>query len=133
MARVLLFVPAALLLNAGCERARVRGLDADASAPALLDFGTVAVGQTATLSLAVTNTGAAQLAVEGAQVAAPFSSDAKAGPADPGAVFPLRVRFAPPAAGAFDEVLTLSLSSARTPSLSVRLKGTGFVPRLAGT
>src|SRR5207302_7184466 len=113
MSRVLLLASAALLLSAGCQRARVRGLDADAEAPPLLDFGPVAVGRTAALALPVTNTGAAPLSVQGAQLAAPFAAAGQAAPAEPGATLALRVTFAPTAAGDFDAVLTLSLSSAR--------------------
>ena len=110
-------------LVAACARDRVHGLDADAAAPATLDFGEVQAGQRRTLPLAVANTGVLLLVVNGAQTASPFAIAAASAAIEQGSEGSLQITFSPQMPGDFAAPLTLTLSSLRTPAITVQLIG----------
>lgn len=108
-----------------CQRAAVRGVDAEASAPEQLDFGQVAVGDTKVLPVVVADVSALPLALQSAGADAPFSVSGAPASIGPGGQATLQVLFAPRAAGDFDQPLAVGLDSRVTPALTVRLRGTG--------
>ena len=120
-----------LLAASACQRDRVRGLDADASAPETLDFGLLAVGERKELLLEVSNTSVVSLSVQGAEVARPFAAEVAADAAEVGGSARLKISFAPQAEGQAEATVTVSLSSPRTPSLAVRLKGAAYRPAVS--
>ena len=119
---------AALLVFAACGQDRVRGLEAEAAAPASIDFGQVAVGAQKTLSVDVRNLGAVSLQILSARASSPFTAQAADTAIAAGGAGTVQVTLAPTAPGDLDVPLELSLSSAVTPSLTVRLKGTAYQP-----
>lgn len=126
MKRLLAAGPLALLLLTACAKELVlQHLEASASAPEFLAFGDVQVGERKVLPLPVTNSSAVSVEVLAAQVAAPFSAANLPVIVQSGAFGALQVTFAPAAAQEFDLPLMLQLSSADTPSLTVRLTGRG--------
>jgi hypothetical protein len=96
--------------------------------PSSLTFGTVTVGQTQTLTLAVGNTGTADLRVTGASIAGgaftvvsptvPFTVAASGQTT-------LSIRFAPSAAGAATSTLALTSNDPARGTVNVPLSGTG--------
>lgn len=116
---------AALLACTACHHDTLLLLDADASAPASLGFGEVLVGDQKALTLVVVNKALVPLDLTGAQAAPPYFVTLVPGSIPAGATGTLQITFKPRAAQEFDAALTLSLSSTRTPSLTVKLTGAG--------
>jgi hypothetical protein len=103
-----------------------------AAAPAIsvqasLAFGSVTVGQTKTLQLAIGNTGNAALSVTGfSGLSAPFSlSAALPLTVAPGAQQSISIVFSPTAAAASSAILNISSNDPAHPSLTVSITGTG--------
>jgi len=97
--------------------------------PTSLSFGSVTVGQSSTLSVAVTNTGTATATISSAAVTGAGMSLASNTPAFPlsvaaGQSVSFGVVFAPQASGSITGSLTIA-SDATNASLSVGLSGTG--------
>ena len=92
-----------------------------------LSFGTVGVGQSADLTLSVSNSGSASLTVSGLSTAAPFSVVSPAIPFNvaAGASTTVTVRFSPTAANPAGGTLAISSNDSSQPSYVVSLTGTG--------
>lgn len=103
-------------------------------APDLLQFGEVAIGETATAPVVVTNTGTATLQVEAQSIAGPDRASFRLGsakampPVPPGGQTEIPVTFAPTEGG--DKVATLVLES-NLGVFTVGLRGTATGPVLA--
>ncbi|MCX7835536.1 MAG: choice-of-anchor D domain-containing protein, partial [bacterium] len=100
--------------------------------PLSYDFGTVTAGQTASVTITVTNIGNANLMVNNIQISgAGFSLNGL--PAFPATVAPngtlqFNATFAPTAAQAYSGTVTISSNDADEPAVDVSLTGNGFVP-----
>jgi len=96
--------------------------------PPQLSFGTLAVGQTATLSLTVTNTGSADLIISGvSSPALPFSITSNTcayTTLEPSEACQLSIRFAPTAAGTYNSSISINSNDPGTPTVTVNLTGT---------
>ena len=112
------------------------GVPAIGVAPASLDFGTVTVGQTKDLAIAVSNTGTGFLTVRSLTASAGFSVVSPTTPFDvgAGASTTVTVRYAPVASGGapgsvttVTGSLTIISNDASRPSTAVPLKGNGMV------
>jgi hypothetical protein len=96
--------------------------------PSSVDFGSVAVGQTKDLMIAIGNTGGAALIVSSiASNNARFSVIAPSTPiqVSSGGQQQVTIRFAPNAAGSQSATLTITSNDPNRPSASVSLTGTG--------
>ena len=95
--------------------------------PGTAAFNNVGVGNTATRTVAVTNTGTAALNVTGITSNNPrFTASANAFTVAVGATVNVTVTFAPTAAGAQTGTLSIASNDPGDPTLSVSLSGTGI-------
>lgn len=96
--------------------------------PASLDFGTIAAGQTKSLTLAIRNSGTAVLQVSGTSIQpASFSvSTTSAFQLNPGGSSAISVRFAPVSAGSFAGTLTFTTNDPASPTVRITLTGIGI-------
>jgi uncharacterized protein (TIGR03437 family) len=101
--------------------------------PSGLDFGNVNTGQSADLSLAINNLGAAPLTVGAANINNPLFSLTGPLPLQlaPGEQRAWTVRFRPTGAGDQSGTLTIASNDPAAPSLTVNLSGTGASPAQA--
>lgn len=116
---------ALLTLVASCRQDLLQHLEASASAPDVLAFGEVRIGDKVVLPLPVTNSSAVPVEVVGALLAAPFTASNVPVTIQSGSFGALQITFEPTVAQDFDVPLTVQLSSADTPALTVRLTGKG--------
>ncbi len=128
MDKLLRAAPVLLVLCFGCPRDSLKSLPSTASAPSLLAFGDVQVGNQKSLALAVTNESLLALALVGIQVSPPFSVTAGPVTIPPSGTVTVDVVFAPQAGQPFDQSMTLQLSATETPTLTVQVTGNGLVP-----
>ena len=106
-------------------RARIQAVGSSASAPSELSFGDVQVGEKKGLKLAVSNSSLSGIELTSVESPPPFTVEGGPVTVPSGGTVELSVVFAPDAAQAFDQSLTLELSATDTPSLSVHLTGRG--------
>ncbi len=94
--------------------------------PMRLDFGTVTVGQSADLVLAITNIGQTQLGIYGIHsdqaVFAPVNNVPSVGP---GATQTVTIRFTPSAVGPVSGAVTITTSEISHASVTIQIAGTG--------
>lgn len=103
-------------------------------APVILNFGMISVGQTNSLTVAVTNAGSASLAITSMTMNHSFFTLAgNPAPATllPGAGMVLRIRFHPYADGIFNDTLTIGSNDPDEPTRTVALTGRTAPARLA--
>lgn len=94
--------------------------------PSTLDFGSVAVGQFADLSITIGNTGGGNLNVTSYTSSNPvFNVSAPPLVVFPGLAAKTSVRFTPASAGAVSGTLTIASNDAAKPSFTISLTGTG--------
>jgi hypothetical protein len=98
-----------------------------AVSPASLDFGTIAVGSTASLTVSVSNPGGVQASVT-ASAGAPFSVSATSFNLAAGGSQSITITFAPASAGSFQGTATFSTSST---TRTVALTGNAAAPSMS--
>jgi len=98
--------------------------DIDVS-PASLDFGTVDVGLSKTLSLTISNTGNADLTVSSITTETPFTISESPFTLQPGSSKTITVKFTPQSGGSFTKQLVIISNDPDEGSLTVNLTGTG--------
>jgi len=98
--------------------------DIDVS-PASLDFGTVDVGLSKTLSLTISNKGNADLTVSSMTTETPFTISESPFTLQPGGSKTITVKFTPQSGGSFTKQLVIISNDPDEGSLTVNLTGTG--------
>ena len=97
-----------------------------------LDFGTIAVGDSAQLTLEISNNGASTLTIDSAVLADPSGPFATTftGPENlaPGEALSLELTFTPVDHGAFEGTLTIASNDPDHPEVTVALQGEAIVP-----
>ena len=105
---------------------RYTGGSAEWFTPARLDFGTVAVGQSRDLVIAVSDLGLAPLVVTSFASDKPaFKVTTGAFTVQPGTTFPLPIRFSPAAAGPASGTITVTTTDPGRPTIAIHVVGSG--------
>jgi ASPM-SPD-2-Hydin domain-containing protein len=116
----------AILVCLGCAKVGLHSLPSSGSTSTQLAFGQVLVGDHKTLPLKVTNESLTAFDLVGVDVASPFSVAASPVTIEGSTSTTVQVTFAPLSDADYDQALTLQLTATETPSLTVRLTGTGL-------